>query len=458
MPVYRNILDKLAGLSHNISVTIRRTGIGIFQTEKSEVLVKISIIAILIGVFTCALAIADNPQPQELAFSYGCNCVNLSWAAPHPENVLTAYKIYRSFDSSGNWQLRGQISSTATTFTDNGVVVGRTFTYGVSAVYNDGESEILFTDDKYLPDPAAIDFLIVGTDSSQYYNRWYMDILNSLGLQGEYIDNILPYCGNRLASLPLLVIVDLADGYPGMENNDRDIALTSYLATGGKLYIHDGWNAYSDTLTDFLPYGYTSCIGYSFNSMHGVTGTFTEGLWYTFSSTRYSSNLWYHEGMPEEVMVVLEDDVQCGCVDLAFTRNGYKAVINSQPLDLAIDDPNTGTRLEYFRRMMEFFEISADIPQQNQIIIPDKLTLSAYPNPFNAQTRLSLSAPFIGPGQIDIYDITGRLINKLNVPSNNTTVTWDGKNSSGQPVSSGVYFARTSTDGRERHLKLTLLK
>jgi hypothetical protein len=415
---------------------------------------RIFIITILMGVFACALAIADNPMPQELVLHYGCNCVNLNWIAPHPENVLNGYNIYRSFDSSGNWQLRGQISSTTTAFTDSGVVLGRIFTYGVSAVYNDGESDILFTDNKYLPNPAAVDFLIVGTDSSQYYNRWYMDMLNALGLEGEYIDNILPYCGSQLAPLPLLVIVDLADGYPGIGNTDRDNALTDYLVTGGRLYIHDGWNAYSDTLTDFLPYGYTSCIGYSFSSMHGVTGTFTEGLWYAFSSTRYSSNLWYHE----EGIVVLEDDVQCGCVDLAFTRNGYKAVINSQPLALAIDDPNTGTRLEYFRRMMEFFEISVSIPQQNQAIVPDKLTLSAYPNPFNSQTRLSLSAPVAGPGQIDIYDITGRLINKLNVPSNNASITWDGKNSNGQPVSSGIYFAKTSLDGRERHLKLTLLK
>jgi hypothetical protein len=410
------------------------------------------------SVLVWGMAVADYPQPQELVLGYGCNCVILNWTAPNQETIPIGYKIYRCFDGTGNWQLRAQIPTASTTFTDNNIILGRTFSYGISAVYDNGESEILFTDNKYLPDPAAVDYFLVGSDSSQYYNRWYMDILDSLGLHGEYLSDILPYCGGQLAQLGLLMVVDLGDGYPGMENSERDIALASYLDHGGRLYIHDGWNVYSDTLTEYLSYGYTTCIGYPFGSMHGVAGTFAEGLWYAFSSTRYSSNLAQRNHNPEEAMVVLEDDVECGCVDLAFTRMGYKAVINSQPLDLAIDNPNTGTRLEYFRRMMDFFEIQTDVPYQNMAAVPMNISLSAYPNPFNGQTKLLISAPVSEAGQIDIYDITGRLINRLEVPANSMVTIWDGKNSDGQSVSSGVYFANTSLAGNKQHIKLTLLK
>lgn len=68
-----------------------------------------------------------------------------------------------------------------------------------------------------------------------------------------------------------------------------------------------------------------------------------------------------------------------------------------------------------------------------------------YPNPFNPTTTIKFAIPQQGNVKIEVYDIMGRLINTLinkDMNSGTYTVTWDGKNTNGQMVGSGVYLYR----------------
>ncbi len=66
-----------------------------------------------------------------------------------------------------------------------------------------------------------------------------------------------------------------------------------------------------------------------------------------------------------------------------------------------------------------------------------------YPNPFNPSTVIEYSIDTHSNVAIDIYDIRGTLLRTLvnaeKAPGSYTEV-WDGRNSSGQHLSSGVYF------------------
>ncbi len=65
---------------------------------------------------------------------------------------------------------------------------------------------------------------------------------------------------------------------------------------------------------------------------------------------------------------------------------------------------------------------------------------NAYPNPFNAMTVIPYSSPTISHLRIDIYDITGRLIEILvnnNVQAGFHNVCWDASN-----VTTGVYLVK----------------
>ncbi|MCK4510734.1 T9SS type A sorting domain-containing protein, partial [bacterium] len=70
------------------------------------------------------------------------------------------------------------------------------------------------------------------------------------------------------------------------------------------------------------------------------------------------------------------------------------------------------------------------------------------PNPFTAQTAIHYTVPAEGADvSLRLYDIRGRLVTTL-VDRRHTggayEVAWDGRDSGGRAVSSGVYFAQMS--------------
>ena len=70
------------------------------------------------------------------------------------------------------------------------------------------------------------------------------------------------------------------------------------------------------------------------------------------------------------------------------------------------------------------------------------------PNPFTAQTTIGYTVPAGGADvTLRLYDIRGRLVRTL-VSGRHSggayEITWDGRDSAGRTVSSGIYFARTS--------------
>ena len=79
-----------------------------------------------------------------------------------------------------------------------------------------------------------------------------------------------------------------------------------------------------------------------------------------------------------------------------------------------------------------------------------------YPNPFNPTTTIQFSLETHGSVSLQIFDITGRLVEKLvtgRLVSGTHTVVWNATN-----VSSGVYFYKLSTGQRTMTKKLIVLK
>jgi beta-lactamase superfamily II metal-dependent hydrolase len=73
--------------------------------------------------------------------------------------------------------------------------------------------------------------------------------------------------------------------------------------------------------------------------------------------------------------------------------------------------------------------------------------MSVFPNPFTHAATFKLSNPEGRPVSLEIFDVSGRLVNSL-APSasgiTQQTLTWDGRALSGDYVSPGVYFVRLS--------------
>jgi hypothetical protein len=88
--------------------------------------------------------------------------------------------------------------------------------------------------------------------------------------------------------------------------------------------------------------------------------------------------------------------------------------------------------------------------------------LVVYPNPFSDGVTISFASPTaVSDLDVDVYDISGRLITRLHqgrAPAGEITFAWDGRDASGHPLSSGVYFAKAVADGRCTVRKLFLAR
>jgi len=84
-----------------------------------------------------------------------------------------------------------------------------------------------------------------------------------------------------------------------------------------------------------------------------------------------------------------------------------------------------------------------------------------YPNPFNPSTQLAFALPKAAYVELSVFNVLGQKVTTVvsgEYPAGNHTATWDGTNSNGGSVSSGVYFYRIQTEDYSKTRKMMLLK
>ena len=108
----------------------------------------------------------------------------------------------------------------------------------------------------------------------------------------------------------------------------------------------------------------------------------------------------------------------------------------------------------------ELFYISLEL-DSNPLIPTDYSLSQNYPNPFNPSTTISFSLPSDNHAILNIYDISGKLINTLidkNMKTGYHNISWDGKDLYGEEVSTGAYVYTLSTNDISLSGKMILLK
>ncbi|MFC1620223.1 ADP-ribosylglycohydrolase family protein [Candidatus Neomarinimicrobiota bacterium] len=104
--------------------------------------------------------------------------------------------------------------------------------------------------------------------------------------------------------------------------------------------------------------------------------------------------------------------------------------------------------------------LAADTPEIPNV--PNELTLhDNFPNPFNPTTTIHLGIPRAGEVTLVVYNIRGQvlryLVNQFLLAGNHTAV-WDGRNTDGELLPTGLYIARLSVDNDSRSIKMVLLR
>ncbi len=113
-------------------------------------------------------------------------------------------------------------------------------------------------------------------------------------------------------------------------------------------------------------------------------------------------------------------------------------------------------------KKMEFFQSTVsvavtDLPETGE----QTNTLVNYPNPFNEETQIMLQNPRAGFFSIAVYDLLGRQVAVLfqgELSSGNHSFVWDGKDSNGNVLPSGVYFLIAGTKAEKSGVRMLLLR
>ncbi|HPR87312.1 MAG TPA: C25 family cysteine peptidase [bacterium] len=110
-------------------------------------------------------------------------------------------------------------------------------------------------------------------------------------------------------------------------------------------------------------------------------------------------------------------------------------------------------------QMTEIGERSPEIMNVVDNQVP--LLASAYPNPFNSNTKLILNLEQSGHVVLTIYNILGHRIVTLvdgTLTKGRHEIVWDGRNELGQTAASGLYFCRFMAGEKKQTVKILLAK
>lgn len=129
----------------------------------------------------------------------------------------------------------------------------------------------------------------------------------------------------------------------------------------------------------------------------------------------------------------------------------FTVFLNNRPNNLIFDPEN-----DLIKEVDQYTEIG------DNGVKPAFLELSQnYPNPFNSSTQIEFYLEQDSPVRLEIFDITGALVKKLvsaNQSAGKHKILWDGTNSDGKAVGSGVYIYRLDAAGTVSAKKMNLIR
>jgi len=328
------------------------------------------------------------------------------------------YLCLSGFAGWGPWQELAHQSSALISMVDNDSLIF-TLLNGISISSDVGET---WTE---IPEPPITGYIRLNLATNDYlYVSHGCQIYRTadLGQTWEDITGILDDVG--FAS-PYSCSTVLA-----MVRHEDQLIISMYWGGGmGKLFVSDDYGTSWTVLNDFPVDHSVNAIASKNNVLYVGTASTLSGVYYTTDFTTWIDFSTGLESYDYSVSQLVATD------EYLYKTGG---TLNSYQISL----PELETHWES-TKLVEF-------------------TLSQnYPNPFNPTTTLQYDLPEDAMVNITIYDMMGRqvksLINGLQTAGYNS-VQWDATNSTGQPVSAGVYLYRIEAAEFRQTKKMLLLK
>jgi len=149
-------------------------------------------------------------------------------------------------------------------------------------------------------------------------------------------------------------------------------------------------------------------------------------------------------------MEILSQDVNGVLSVLVYSMNGTRIPAGNQSL-FTVNGNGTIAEVSASDSYGRLLDATASLET-----LPTQFAVNQnYPNPFNAKTLIRFDLPEAGNVSVNIYSITGQLVETLGgqYEAGRQSVIWDASN-----VTSGVYFYKVSVGDHSQTMKMTLVK
>jgi len=229
-------------------------------------------------------------------------------------------------------------------------------------------------------------------------------------------------------------------------------ALADYLDGGGKVYMEGGDTWYYDEPSPVHPYfninGLDDGSG-DLGTIMGQTGTFTEGMSYTYSG----DNNWIDQiSAVPPAFDIFKNQSPSYTTAIAFDAGGYRTIGSSFEFGGLADGQFTKDDLmiEY----LEFFQVGGLVGIEDAI--QSDLGISIYPNPVKDVMHLNISVSGIENVNAGIYNSTGQEV--MDVATNLSVNMNYQSEVNTSSLSPGIYYFIVKTDTQQQSHKLVILK
>lgn len=153
-----------------------------------------------------------------------------------------------------------------------------------------------------------------------------------------------------------------------------------------------------------------------------------------------------------------------GMLEIAVGGSDALHVLKIQGSDAQVA-PYWSTYLGTNHRTGSFSDVNTGMPETNLAGLPNEFAMRQnYPNPFNPETVIDFTVPASATDKnisLEVFDILGRKVSTLfsgKAAAGHHQVVWNGRNSAGLAVGSGIYLYRLNGEGISMAKRMLLLK
>ncbi len=294
------------------------------------------------------------------------------------------------------------------------------------------------------------DFLIWDPDPTPISGMVMKNIMENLGLYGDYTTSLADYFDDLLNYSAIFVTVGMyPNNYRIMDGSAEAQALVNYLQNGGNLYLEGGDVWYWDPGAggyDFGPrFGIAALAdgGSDLYLVQGMPGTFTEDMNFVYNG----ENSWVDQLAPSGsgAFAILQNpsaNYDCAIANVGNTGGTEYRTVGASFEFGGLQD-GTYTKEDLLIGILDFFGVYTDVEEGSSANQLTTFLANPTPNPVRGQTVIQFGLDRDAQVSLEVYDASGRRIETLlhgALSRGLHTLTYQPR------LPQGVYFLRMAVD------------